>query len=47
MDADGFRWYRNMMEDHKSERIIMICSNNVDAETEFCTESLNITDFKG
>ncbi len=47
MDADGFLWYRNLMEDHKSERITMICSNNVEAETEFCTESLNITDYKG
>ena len=46
MDADGFAWYQKILEEHKSERIVMICSNNVQAETELCTETLKITDFK-
>jgi ABC-type multidrug transport system ATPase subunit len=47
MDSDGFDWYRGILDQHKNERIVLICSNNVQAETEFCKRSLHINDFKG
>lgn len=46
LDAAGIEWYRSLVADHLTDRIIIICSNSQPAEHDFCRESILINDFK-
>ena len=46
IDKNGVEWYKNMITDYSSNRIILVCSNNQKDEYEFCTYTLFIENYK-
>ncbi|HQQ95024.1 MAG TPA: ATP-binding cassette domain-containing protein [Bacteroidia bacterium] len=46
LDKNGVRWYRGMMEQYGSDRTVVVCSNAISEEFEFCKRQLNVMDFK-
>ena len=46
LDQNGQHWYQKMIEKHQDNRLIVVSSNALEAEHFFCTESLNIMDYK-
>ncbi len=46
IDKNGVEWYKNMITDYSSNRIILVCSNNQKDEYEFCTDTLFIENYK-
>lgn len=45
LDKQGIEWYLNLVEKYCSDRILIICSNQLQ-EYSFCTNQLNISDYK-
>lgn len=45
LDVQGINWYRELIENFTKDRLTIIGSNQI-SEYEFCTERLQITDFK-
>lgn len=45
LDADGTRWYLNMVERFTQDKVLIICSNQAH-EYSFCKQELNILDYK-
>ncbi len=45
LDAQGVKWYLNLVEQFAANRLTIICSNQ-EHEYSFCRESLNISDYK-
>ena len=45
LDTQGVNWYLNLVEKFSADRLTIICSNQ-GYEYDFCTERLNITDYK-
>ena len=46
LDKNGIEWYKNSVLNQQEERMIVVCSNNIEAEHFFCTKKIDITDFK-
>jgi ABC-type multidrug transport system ATPase subunit len=46
LDQEGIRWYRELIAEYRRGRSVWICSNAVKDETFFCTQELNISDYK-
>ena len=46
LDSNGINWYGNLIREFASHKTILVCSNNIQAEFEFCNRHLNIQDFK-
>lgn len=46
LDANAMDWYANLVSDHMSGRVVIVCSNAQEQEHFFCSEKLNVTDFK-
>jgi len=46
LDAKAIEWYKNLVEENKKNRIIMVCSNDQKDEFSFCSEELNLMDYK-
>ena len=46
LDQAGTEWYRNLVNEFSKKRTVIICSNLQHLETEFCTGTLLIEDFK-
>ncbi len=46
LDERGYLWYHSMFERFAGERIFIVCSNKVEAETSFCTASLDVESFR-
>ena len=46
LDALAIEWYKNLVDENKSGRIIIVCSNDQKDEFSFCTEKLNVMDYK-
>ena len=46
LDAKAIVWYKNLVEGHKQDRIIIVCSNDQKDEFSFCEKQLDISDFK-
>lgn len=46
LDANAIEWYKNLVEENKQGRIIIVCSNDQKDEFVFCAEQLNIGDYK-
>lgn len=47
MDAKGADWYQSMIRAYAQERTVIVCSNSQEEESSFCTEAINVEDFKG
>ena len=45
LDAQGVKWYLNLVEQFAAGRLTIICSNQ-EHEYSFCREQLNISDYK-
>jgi len=46
LDASGYNWYKQMLEEVNAERIVIICSNQLQKETFCCKRFINIEDYK-
>jgi ABC-type multidrug transport system ATPase subunit len=46
LDRKGIKWYQDLIAEYSKDRIVVVCSNQQEHEYEFCTEQLNIEDFK-
>ncbi len=45
LDESGVRWYINLVEKHTAGRLVIVCSNQA-REYEFCSEKLNMLQYK-
>ncbi len=45
LDKQGVEWYRSLVSNFSTDRLVIICSNQ-EHEYSFCTEKLNVEDFK-
>jgi len=45
LDADGLKWYLNLVEQYAKNKLLIICSNN-EREYEFCKERIVMSDYK-
>ena len=46
LDKQGIEWYQQLVKDHAQDRLAVVCSNLQEEEYFFCTEQLQIEDFK-
>ena len=46
LDAQAIDWYQQLVDENKAGRVIIVCSNNQKSEFSFCSEQLNVADFK-
>lgn len=46
LDATVIGWYKTMIADYATHKTIIVCSNSVKEEYEFCETILNMEDFK-
>lgn len=46
LDAAAIEWYKNLVDENKEGRIIVVCSNDQKDEFGFCEKELNIGDYK-
>ena len=46
LDRKAIEWYRGLVAEHSSDRIIIVCSNSQSDEHDFCTQSIVIDDYK-
>lgn len=46
LDADAIKWYRDLIARTDPERTIVVCSNAISAEYDFCEKQLLIADYK-
>ncbi len=45
LDSNAMNWYDNLVESHKSGRVIIVCSNAQEQEYPFCSKQLVISDY--
>lgn len=45
LDAEGVEWYQGLIKDFTANRLVIVASN-VEHDYHFCTQQLNITDYK-
>lgn len=46
LDHQGIDWYRNLVQQYKDDRVIVVCSNSQPMEHDFCKESIVIDHYK-
>lgn len=46
LDAKAVEWYQNLIHDYSKSRTIIVCSNLLKHEYEFCNTFISINDFK-
>jgi ABC-type multidrug transport system ATPase subunit len=46
LDRTAIGWYRQLIEEHKENRIVIVCSNSQPEEHDFCTQSIVIDNYK-
>ena len=46
LDRKAIEWYRQMVNENRNDRIIIVCSNSQSDEHDFCTRSIVIDDYK-
>jgi ABC-type multidrug transport system ATPase subunit len=46
LDKTGIDWYRTQIEQHISNRLILVCSNNQSQEFDFCKHEIDIMDYR-
>jgi ABC-type multidrug transport system ATPase subunit len=46
LDKKAISWYQNLIENHTQNKILIICSNQVEEEYHTCNNQINIEDFK-
>lgn len=46
LDATAIDWYKNLVYENKNGRILIVCSNDQKDEFAFCTQQLDMSDYK-
>jgi ABC-type multidrug transport system ATPase subunit len=46
LDNAATNWYQEMIKNYAANKTIVVCSNAIEKEYEFCDKSLNLEDFK-
>ena len=46
LDAKAIEWYHNMLETYAKNKLIIVCSNHLQYEYQFCKEQINTEEFK-
>ncbi|MES2592109.1 MAG: ATP-binding cassette domain-containing protein [Bacteroidota bacterium] len=46
LDKKAVLWYQNLIQDYSQNRLIIVCSNQLEYEYPFCNKQLNIEDYK-
>lgn len=46
LDQTAIDWYNQLVNEHKQGRVLIVCSNDQKAEFGFCTQQLNVADYK-
>ena len=46
LDASAIQWYKNLVDENKDGRVIMVCSNDQKDEFSFCEKELNLLEYK-
>ncbi len=46
LDEKGIEWFGKLVTNYRQNRIIIVCSNNINSEFFFCQHQLNIEDYK-
>lgn len=46
LDRDGIAWYQELVDAHRADRIMLVCSNNIPEEYACCEKVLQVTDWK-
>jgi ABC-type multidrug transport system ATPase subunit len=46
LDAKAVQWYKTLVEEHKSGRIVVVCSNEQKDEYSFCNSTVRVEDYK-
>lgn len=46
LDRKAIEWYRQLVAENHTDRIIIVCSNSQSEEHDFCTQSIVIDDYK-
>lgn len=46
LDKKGIDWYKNLATTYSKDKLVIVCSNNIEDEYFFCENSLHIEDFK-
>jgi ABC-type multidrug transport system ATPase subunit len=46
LDAIGVAWYKQMIDNYASQKTIIVASNNIEDEIYFCSNRVNINDYK-
>lgn len=46
LDSNGIKLYKELIHRFHKDRIILVCSNNIKDEFDFCEEAFNIADYK-
>lgn len=46
LDNKAQMWYQKLIDTYTQKRTVIVCSNSIESEYAFCTNSLNIEDFK-
>jgi energy-coupling factor transporter ATP-binding protein EcfA2 len=47
LDAAAIKWFQNLIQEYRKDRIIVVCSNHIEAEYDFCEHEIVMEDFKG
>ncbi|MCK5857432.1 MAG: ABC transporter ATP-binding protein [Bacteroidales bacterium] len=46
LDSQSIQWYQDLIQKYRKDRIIVICSNHIKAEYEFCEHEIVMEGFK-
>jgi ABC-type multidrug transport system ATPase subunit len=46
LDKNAIRWYGRMIGTYAAHKTVIVCSNSIKEEFEFCTRELNLGDYK-
>lgn len=46
LDKKGIEWYKELISEYKNDRIVVVCSNNIESEFFFCNTKIQIEDYK-
>lgn len=46
LDRSAINWYKNMIQTYAMHKTIMVCSNKIEDEYEFCTKQVEVENYK-
>lgn len=46
LDREAVAWFRNLIADYGKQRTIIVCSNAIGDEYDFCDREISVTDYK-